>query len=586
LSVTLLLLGGIGVIGGCSGDQRPSVIFVIMDTTRYDRLGCAGYARATTPTLDSLATSGVRFATTITAAPVTGPAITTILSSVLPPVHGVRDNRRFALNPNLGLLAEVFRDAGYQTGAVVGAVPLLGRFGYNRGFASYDDRFSEDQYRTYSPGATAKRSDLRESERRAGAVTDRCLAWLAQAKRNRPVFLLAHYFDPHGPYDPPPAFAALHPADPYDAEIAYMDSEIGRLLAGARDLLGDGIRVVAVGDHGEGLFDHNEMAHGFFVYDTTIKVPLIFSGEGAASGLVVTAAVRTVDIAPTVCHWLGIAPLATFTGTDLSAGLRGEPIPTTCDTAYVETFWTQLHYSWSPLQGIRTPAWKWIKAPRPELYDLATDPGEQIDLAGSSPTVAEQLQAQLEEQLAALSSENQHLGAGLAEIDPDLDRKLEALGYVSGSRSTSVVPDYSLPDPKDRNRQWNPEERRLQHWQAANRLYENGRIEDALWRLSLAAEITPLRKAEAALHGLLLSRSGRHHEALVAYRQALQTEEDPQGQAFIRVELARLLATLGHQKEATAQIDTLRASPHTPPPLLEAAVRLEEQMRDQAQRGP
>ncbi|MFH1842485.1 MAG: sulfatase-like hydrolase/transferase [bacterium] len=565
---------------GCGGDDRPSVILVIMDTTRHDRLGCTGYERATTPTLDSLATSGVRFANCVTAAPVTGPAITTILSSALPPVHGVRDNRRFVLNEKLGLLAESFRDAGYQTGAVVGAVPLLARFGYDRGFTSYDDDFAADPYRIHDPVFAGQAPDLRESERRATAVTERALNWLQQSSGRRPCFLLAHYFDPHGPFDPPPLYAALHPADPYDAEIAYMDAEIGRLLAGARGILGgaEKVRVVAVADHGEGLFEHNEMAHGFFVYDSTVKVPLIFSGTAASPGLTVTGAMRTIDIAPTVCGWCGVTPPATFSGQDLTTALNGAALPAACDTAYVETFWTQLHYSWAPLQCLRTTGWKWIKAPRPELYALGVDPAEAVNLAGSGAPAEPTLRSRLEAFLAAAAVTNQQLGASRGEIDPDLERRLQALGYVSGQQHDSVVPNYDLPDPKDGNRQWNPTERRQQHLQAARLLYQHERVEDAAQRLRLAAEIEPLTRSDAALLGLLLSQTRQFPAALDAYERAFRTESEPDGRAFIRLEMIRLLIALDRQDTARAHLDTLCKNPSLPASILELLPRLAAQL--------
>ncbi len=565
----LAIAAGLGVaalLPGCGGRTGPSVILIIMDTTRYDRLGCAGYPAATTPTLDSLAAQGVRFAQAVTAAPVTGPSITSILTGVYPAVHGVRDNRRFVISPRLELLAETFHQAGYRTGAVVGAVPLLGRFGYRRGFERYDDRFAEDTYLTHDPTYADRAVDLRESERRATAVTDHALEWLGSLRQGQPFFLLAHYFDAHGPYDPPPRYAALHPDEPYDAEIAYMDAEIGRLLAGARSFLGNpgNLRVVAVADHGEGLFDHDEMGHGFFLYDSTVRVPLIMSGPGAAPGLVISRAVRTIDVAPTLCSWCGVPTPATCTGVDLVPALAGGPVPAACDTAYIETFWTQLHYSWSPLQALRTPDWKWIRAPRPELYNLVGDPDESANLAGDNLPQQAALATRLDALLAGFSGPAARLGASLADMDPDLDRKLKALGYVSGQESDAVRADYDLPDPKDGNRNWNREERRQQHLQAALRYYENQHWAKALRRLEMAAALAPLEKQDEALLGVLLARVGRYEESLAAYRRTLATEDDPAGRSYVRLELIRLLLHLGRLPEARAQAETLRAEPGIP----------------------
>lgn len=555
-------LAGILALAGC-GEQptHPHLILVIMDTTRHDRLGCGGHPSAGTPTLDSLATNGVRFASTIASTPVTAPAVTTILSGVLPPVHGVRDNGRFDLNPGLGLLAEAFAGAGYQTGAVIAAVPLLARFGFDRGFDHYDDSIGEDPYRSHDPRLIHAGVRPPDGQRRAKVVTDRALKWLSGAVRSKPVFLLAHYYDPHFPYDPPPAYAQRHTGDPYDGEVAYMDAEIGRLLAGAREVLGEDsdIRVVAVGDHGEGLNEHDEEHHGFFIYDATVKVPLIFSRGGSDSGRVVTEMVRAQDIAPTICHWCGVTPLATFDGVDLSPVLAGGAVPAACDTAFTETLWTQLRHGWSPLQGIRTGRWKWILAPRCELYDLAVDPGETQNLAGTRPEVQSVLSGRLDEMLALAAKQAPRLGASEGEVDPELDRQLRALGYVGDQDRSEVATDFTLPDPKDSNRQWMRERSRRRRVTTALRLYQRGQYGKALAELDLASAVRALDGRESALRGAVLAEAGRAAEALSAYVHALHTESDQDAAARTRLGLAEVLIDLEDVGAAAAHLDTLRA---------------------------
>jgi choline-sulfatase len=579
VSTILLALVGLCLstwLPGCGATEQDCVVLIITDTTRSDRLGCAGYEAAMTPTLDSLATGGVRFATTVTAAPVTGPSITTILSGVLPPVHGVRDNARFTLSPNLTLLAEAFHEAGYQTGAVVAAIPLLARFGYDRGFDFYDDRFGEDPYRVHNRLFAAKEADLRTSERRGSAVTDRALAWLSGVDNRRPLFLLVHYFDPHYPYDPPPDLASRFPESPYDGEIAAMDRQIGRLLAGLRERLGEKwtIRVVVVGDHGEGLDDHEEGSHGFFIYDTTAKVPLIFNGPDCTAGLVVEQPVRTMDIAPTICAWCGLGKPETFAGQNLTPALAGGTIPAACDTALIETFWTQLHYNWSPLQGVRTSTWKWIKAPRPELYNLKSDPGETTNLTGAFADVVTGLGAHMERLLLVAAQRQARLGATDSDIDPQLDRQLQALGYVAGTGQRSLVPDFTLPDPKDGNRQWNREQERQLHLATASNLNRAGQAAEALRQLDLAAEIRPLAGKEAAMRGMLLHRSGQSADAVAAYQQALATETEPREEALSRLELIDILITLGRKADAEAQLDSLAAAPGLSADAMSAAADL------------
>lgn len=564
----------IAALPGCSRDRRPSLILVILDTTRADHLGCYGYGEARTATLDSLATAGVRFDQAITAAPVTAPAITTILTGTLPAVHGMRDNERFAISPDLPLLAESFRAAGYRTGAVVAAVPLLGRNGYARGFESYDDHFAEDAYDTHDSYYFDRAADLRGSERRAAAVTDRALDWLAGLGRDEPYFLFVHYFDPHGPFDPPPEHARRHPTEPYDGEIAYMDAQLGRLLAGTRARAGKGaqVRVLVVGDHGEALFEHDEMAHGFFLYDSTLRVPLIVSGgdHGPAPrrGRVVPGQVRTLDVAPTICSWMGLPRPGTFAGEDLSPALApggaARPLPAACDTAWAETFLTQLRYGWSPLMAVRTAAWKWVKAPSPELYDLAADAGELRNLAGAEPVREAALGGWLDARLARADSLRGRLGARPVAADPDLERKLAALGYLSGARHASLAPDWSLPDPKDGNRTWNVETRRAQLIRMADLCLDGHRPAKALGWLDRAAAVAPLRGREPAMRGLALERLELPAEALDAYAETLLSETDPEFAARLRLEMTRLLLELGRRDEAAALVRDLRQDPGAP----------------------
>lgn len=485
---------------GCgSGDVAPHLILIIMDTTRQDRLGCYGRPDAATATLDSLAAQGVRFGTVITATPVTGPAIATLLSGCLPPAHGLRDNARFTLNPNLGLLAEVFAGAGYRTGAVIGGMPIHGQFGYGRGFQVYDDRFAEDDYPTYNTNFQQKAAILNESERRAEAVTDRALAWLRKTGNAQPAFLMAHYFDPHGPYDPPPEYAAQH-RDAYSGEIAYMDDQIGRLLAGAREVLGRDadIRVVAIGDHGEGLMDHAEATHGFFVYDTTVRVPLIFSGVGANGGRVVEQPVRSMDIASTICTWLGLPAPASSRGVDFSAAFSGGPIPATCDTAYVETFLTQFQHGWSPLQAVRTDGWKWIMAPQQELYDLHVDPDERENVIEEHPDIVRSLREKMQDVLIAAHDQSQDVGATVNAENPVLTRQLDALGYVGKGGDRQLKPDYSLPDPKDGVRIWNQQMERKSALSTARQMVERGHPDRAYKLMTRANSVSPLNEEEAA----------------------------------------------------------------------------------------
>jgi arylsulfatase A-like enzyme len=242
------------------------VILVTLDTVRQDRLGCYGYEYGSTPTFDALAERGVRFEQAVTAAPLTLPSHATMMTGVTPPRHGVHDNGIYRLDEDNETFAEVARAAGYQTAAFVGCFVLDARFGLNQGFDVYDFDVSERGLRPQM---------LDFNERSANEVTDAALAWLGERDPERPYFLWVHYFDAHLPYQSPLAGEARFAGRPYDAEIAFVDREVGRLLEAVdpeRSL------VAVASDHGEALGDHGEPTHGLFLYESTVRVPMIVTG--------------------------------------------------------------------------------------------------------------------------------------------------------------------------------------------------------------------------------------------------------------------------------------------------------------------
>ncbi|HET6373458.1 MAG TPA: sulfatase, partial [Candidatus Polarisedimenticolia bacterium] len=275
---------GTGRFHGATGDAN--VLLISIDTLRADHLAAYGYRGIATPTLDGLAQQGVLFENAITPAVMTLPAHATLLTGLHPPTHGIRNNGDFRLNPNVLTLAEVLKARGLRTGAVVGSFVLDSMFGLNQGFESYDDSL---------PTRVPNEAFL--AERPARAVTDAALRFVKTVNGAR-FFLWVHYFDPHHPYTPPQQFRDQYPRRGYDAEIAYVDSEIGRLLAGlpAAGVTGKTL-VVVTADHGEGLQDHGEQTHGIFLYEETTHVPLIISlPPDIPSGRRVKGTVRTADI--------------------------------------------------------------------------------------------------------------------------------------------------------------------------------------------------------------------------------------------------------------------------------------------------
>ncbi len=427
-----LLPGLLFLLPGCGRPPTDRVILVSIDTLRADHVGCYGAARAHTPQLDEIAAAGVRFSVALSPAPLTLPAHVSLMTALDPPAHGVRHNSIHRLNETIPVLAERMRDAGFATAAFVGAVVLDPRFGLARGFEHYDDRMD------------GRASGLvGYAERPADRVIDAALAWMDRAPPR--FFLWVHLYDPHASYDPPPGFASAFANRLYDGEIAFADAELGRLLAGVRRRWGtSGLLVIATSDHGESLGEHAEPTHSYSIYDATQRIPLVMSGPGLAAGRVVEAPVRLIDVAPTLLGLVGAEPLAGASGKDLRpviAGSEGEE-----RIAYLETLATQIDFGWSPLLGLRTGRYKYIRAPRPELYDLVADPGETINLAADEPDRIAAFELALSSRL--LGARPPAAAVELSESDRN---RLRSLGYVARDSGIEAAELGKVggPDPKD-----------------------------------------------------------------------------------------------------------------------------------------
>jgi len=408
-----------------------NVLLVTLDTTRADRLGCYGCEWAETPTLDSLAARGVLFEDAVTNVPLTLPAHATVLTGLDPLGHGVHDNGRYHLSDDRTTLAEVLSSHGYDTAAFVSCFVLDARFGLDQGFETYDFEVSAEGYRPSMPDY---------NERPAAHVTDAAIEWLdSRTSKSAPFFLWVHYFDPHLPYQSPLQRLPKFSARPYDAEIAYADSELERLLD-ALDSSGrlDETVIVAAGDHGEALGEHGEPTHGMLVYEPTMNVPLIVSCRTLFDGAyrVGDRVVGLVDIMPTVENLLGVEATQNLDGDDLFAPASGAE-----RSVYIETEMPLALAGWSPLRGVRTHTHKFILAPEPELYDLLTDPSESRNIYPDGGPFLERLEAELEELLEGTAP------GRLADRDlTDEEReRLGSLGYVQAS---SPVAETALPDPK------------------------------------------------------------------------------------------------------------------------------------------
>ena len=417
--------------GACRG---CNVLLVTIDTLRYDRVGAFGGRAGLTPNLDHLAESGLRMTRAYTPAPLTLPAHASILTAVSPPVHGLRANGLFRLGPSLPTLATVLRGAGYRTGAFVGAFVLDARFGLNRGFDVYDDRYGEKSSSDLAEGA----------ERRAEDVIKPALAWILGPTHDPQSrwFAWVHLYDPHEPYRAPEPFASRY--EPYDAEVAYTDAMIGRLLDQLR-AAGQLERtlVVMTGDHGESLGEHGERTHGVFTYDVTMKVPWFLWAERRIPAQSFGGLSRLIDLAPTVTDLVGVSKPATFEGRSVVASIGvGEGAA----TAYFEALDGNLTRNWAPLTGIVSGSYKLIDLPIPELYDLARDPLETKNLFTSEPERGRTLGALLREATAELTA---HGTAGQKTVlSAESRQRLQALGYVASSAEPGQRAYTDADDPK------------------------------------------------------------------------------------------------------------------------------------------
>jgi arylsulfatase A-like enzyme/Tfp pilus assembly protein PilF len=431
--------------GACRG---CNVLLVTIDTLRLDRVGAFGGRPGLTPHVDQLAAGGVRFTRAYSAAPLTLPSHASILTAVSPPVHGLRANGLFRLGARLPTLATILKSAGYRTGAFVGAFVLDARFGLNRGFDVYDDRYGEKLAGDAAEGA----------ERRAEDVVRPAAAWILgrglgpaaagsaaspQSPAPGPWFAWVHLYDPHEPYRAPEPYASRH--EPYDAEVAYTDAMVGQLLDDLRAAGQlDRTLIVIAADHGESLGEHGERTHGVFVYDTTMRVPWIIAGSGfrvPGSGASRDDLVRLIDLAPTVLEVIGVAIPAGFEGRSVRVA------DATVDrTAYIEAMDANLTRGWAPLTGIATRDHKLIDLPIPELYDLTADPHETANLHARDAARARTLEALLRGQAASFAARGS--AAEQTTLSTEARQRLQALGYIASSADPGARVYTDADDPK------------------------------------------------------------------------------------------------------------------------------------------
>ena len=410
-----------------------NVVMITLDTVRADHLHCYGNEKIKTPSIDALAASGVIFEKAVAQTPLTQPSHASMFTGENPNVHNVRDTGGFALQPSSVTMATIFQQRGWNTAGFISASVLSKMFGFNQGFATYDDQL--DHRKSRDPVST----------RAADVTADHAIRWLQQ-QSGKPFFLWVHFYDAHFPYDPPPEFRKQYPQDPYDAEIAFEDQQLGRVLdAVMQKSPAENTLIVLLSDHGEGLGDHGEFDHGVFLYDSTVRIAWIMAGPGVSAGVHVQQQAREIDLLPTVLDLMGGQPSSTVQGTSLVPAFSGKTVPS--NYSYEETLYPKINMGWSELRGIHTARWMYIRAPRPELYDLDQDPGERNNVIEAHPKEYRELDAQLKK--ASRLGDSGTETVALKQMDQQTMNQLKSLGYTAGFAGTSFDLNGKGDDPKD-----------------------------------------------------------------------------------------------------------------------------------------
>ncbi len=417
----------------------PSIILISVDTLRADHLSCYGYRRTPTPHIDAIARGGTIFSQVDSQVPLTLPSHVSLFTSTYPFANGIEDNA-VALGPEAVTLATVLKSRGYRTGAFVGGFVLDRRFGLNRGFDEYDSPF--DLRRQVG-------KDPSEIKRLGQDVTSSAEKWLAE-NAGSPFFVFLHLYDLHTPYELPQGKRPPRGSSGYDVELGYVDSVIGQFwnFLDQRHLLANTL-VVFVSDHGESLGDHGETTHGYFIYQSTLHVPLIFHwpADSGSFRARIDEPASLLDVAPTVLQYLGLSEPPQFQGRSLLSTLRGQASGAG-EEIYSESLYAHDHFGTSSLRSLRVGAYQYIEAPKPELYNLAHDPQETANLYAAKHALALSFRERLAGLRARYQSKN---GAAPASLSPEVVERLRSLGYLSVSSSHPASLDTG-PDPKDRIR--------------------------------------------------------------------------------------------------------------------------------------
>ena len=515
----------------------PNIVVITVDTLRADRLGCYGYRRIKTPQMDTLASEGVLFEHAFTPTPITLPAHASIFTGDYPATLGLKSNGTFALTESALTLAEVLKKDGYSTAAFVSTYILDSRFGLDQGFDVYNDDLVTG---VQSPAMIQK-------ERRAETVTKAAVEWLNTRKSGAPFFLWVHYYDPHAAYDPPSPFKDAYAKSPYDGEIAYTDSWIKQLIDKLKKMgIYDQTLIALAGDHGEGLGDHQEDTHGIFLYDSTLHVPLIFHCPARLpKNKRIGSLVRLIDIAPTILDIAGQKIPASMQGVSLASLMSGQKSDLNL-VLYCETDYPRFTYGWSPLEGIRTSQWKYIKAPESELYDLAKDPAEAKNLIQQEKGQAEKCQkdlADIKKHVATAQAQGTPPSAKPVTLDKASRDKLKSLGYIFTSNSEKNKPAY--PDPKSKIAL-------VKHFDEGAKYLGQKKYAEAVKEFEKVIKEDPQNIDAFTCLAAVYQATGETKKAIEAYKQAVSLGPDHLDNL---VQLGTLYMSAGETEEGKAAFE-------------------------------
>jgi arylsulfatase A-like enzyme/Flp pilus assembly protein TadD len=499
--------------------KRAPVILISVDTLRSDRLPMYGYAKVETPALDGLRRDAILFERAYSHIPLTLPAHVSLFTGLEPGQHGVLDNSGFRLDPAVPCLAELLKKAGYATGGAISAVVLNSQSGIARGFDFWDERVE-------SKGRT---SMLDFVQRPGKEAADLLLGWIRH-EASHPLFAFLHIYEPHAPYEAPEPYRSRY-RDAYDGEVAYSDAIVGGFLAELKRIgLYDRAMIFFLSDHGEGLGDHGEMQHGIFLYRESIQIPLLIKLPGGAlAGTSVKTPVQISDVFPTIGEALAVPGFPERPGTTSLIGLAsGGPAPER--RIFAENYSPRIRLGWSELRSLISIRHQYIEAPTPELYDLAADPAQKENLAARKPPELRSMVAETERRRTALRSPS--------AIDPEQAKKLQSLGYLTGSASETGG---SLPDPKEAIGS-------LVELQRAVELHQAGKSAEAVPILLGLLKTNPRLIDGWEILSAALERQGKMDEALTALKRTAQLS--PPGRTNYLVDVANLALRTGRTEEA------------------------------------